>query len=77
MSAASLTRLRGEKAGQSGSFGKSEIAVQMPLNDKIAGLMLFSQEGSACQRWHNGKKQFTLRRTFKLPLSKGERGQRL
>lgn len=39
----------------------------MPPNDKIAGLMLFSQEGSACQRQQNGRKQTTLRRAFKLP----------
>lgn len=36
----------------------------MSLNDKIASLMLFSQEGSACQRPHNGRKQFTLRHVF-------------
>ena len=46
----------------------------MPLNDKIASVLLFSQEGSVCLRQQNGRKQVTPRRVFKLPglsLSKG------
>lgn len=47
----------------------------MPLNDKIATSMLF-EEGSACHRQHNGRKQFTPRRVFQLLwLSLSERAE--
>lgn len=57
----SFNRLRAEPSSQGKALGKSAIAVSMPLNDKIASLMLF-WEGLVCQRRRNGKEQVPVRR---------------